>query len=305
MASHPYLKKVRWLFSRLLFSFEIDPSLSMIIIAFWMFVQENGCVDFLECISAFDENHILDMIAFVRNYVGVLVHLESSYSNTSSPSRKQVIDGIDFYINNICYEAVGDLLNDFEIQELIYEYAQDHDECLEEEIYTRLGLVTNLAESSSQADNTQDQGTSAYILETIEEETTSSPSIDSLGETLDALGIIDNAKELQLQQDNIVKEERALFVISFDGYPLTRDELYDFFSWFGVIEEITIEEPSITPDLHWALITFRSTYAVISVLNEDKMFHYVINGKDVWVQRYVEAKGRHFTTNAKDLVNLE
>lgn len=56
------------------------------------------------------------------------------------------------------------------------------------------GLVTNLAESSSQADNTQDQGTSAHILETIEEETTSSPSTDSLGETLDALGIIDNAK---------------------------------------------------------------------------------------------------------------
>lgn len=51
------------------------------------------------------------------------------------------------------------------------------------------GLITNLAESSSQAHNTQGQGTRAHLLEPIEEETTSSPSIDSLGETLDALSI--------------------------------------------------------------------------------------------------------------------
>ena len=44
------------------------------------------------------------------------------------------------------------------------------------------GLVPNLAESSS-------QGTRDHLLEPIEEETTSSPSIDSLGETLDALSI--------------------------------------------------------------------------------------------------------------------
>jgi hypothetical protein len=125
----------------LLFSFGIDPSLSMMIIAFWMFVQENSSVDFLECISAFDEHHILDMIVSVRNYVAALVHLESSSSNTSSSSQKEVIDGIDFYINNICYEAVGDILDDFEIQELIYEYSQDHDDSLEEEIYKRLVRV--------------------------------------------------------------------------------------------------------------------------------------------------------------------
>nr|TKW36892.1 hypothetical protein SEVIR_1G011600v2 [Setaria viridis] len=157
MALDPYLKKVRQFFSCLLFSHAIDPSLSMMIVAFWMFVHENGGVDFFECMSAFNKHHILVMIAFVRNYVDVLVHLES------------IIEGIYFYHNNVCYEAVGVILNNFEIHESTYEYTQDHDERLKEEIYTRLGLVTNLAESSSQAHNTQDQGTSAHILETINE----------------------------------------------------------------------------------------------------------------------------------------
>ena len=53
------------------------------------------------------------------------------------------------------------------------------------------GLVPNLAESSSQAHNSQGQGTRDHLLEPIEEETTSSPSVDSLGETLDAVSISD------------------------------------------------------------------------------------------------------------------
>jgi hypothetical protein len=88
MASHPYLKKVRRLFSHLLFSLGIDPSLSMMIFAFWMFVQENGCFDFFECINAFDGQHISVMITFVRKCVATLVHLESSDSNSGSPSHK-------------------------------------------------------------------------------------------------------------------------------------------------------------------------------------------------------------------------
>ncbi|RLN06908.1 hypothetical protein C2845_PM11G18910 [Panicum miliaceum] len=301
MASHPYLKKVRRLFSRLLFSLGIDPSLSMMIVAFWMFVQENGCFDFFECINAFEGPHISVMITFVRKCVAALVHLESSDSTTASASRKEVIEGIDFYLNKFCYEAVGDLLNDFEIQELIYEYAQDHDERLKEEIYTRLGLGTNMAESSSQDHSTQGQGTRAHLLEPIEEETTSSPSIDSLGETVDALSITETTDELQHRLDIFLKEERTLLVSFFDGYPLTGHELNDFFSWFGVVEEITIEEPSIRSNPLWALVTFRSPYILTSVLNGEQRFHFIINGKDVQVQRFIEAKERHFAANGKDL----
>jgi len=68
-----------------------------------------------------------------------------------------------------------------------------------------------------------------------------------------------------------------------------------------VVEEITIEEPSIRPNPLWALITFRSSYILTSALNGEQKFHFIINEKDVWAQRYIEAKECPFTANGKDL----
>jgi hypothetical protein len=143
MASHPYLKKVRRLFSRMLFSIGVDPFLAVLTIAFLMFAEEDGYVCF-ECINAFNEYHTLVMVDSVRRFVVDIVHLVSGDTNSSTPGAKEVIERIDFYLNNICSEALGDLL-EFEIQELIYEYAQDHDERLMEEICVRLvRLLLNL-----------------------------------------------------------------------------------------------------------------------------------------------------------------
>ncbi|OEL28208.1 hypothetical protein BAE44_0010773, partial [Dichanthelium oligosanthes] len=116
-----------------------------------------------------------------------------------------------------------------------------------------------LDESSSQDHNTQVQGRSAHMLETVEEETTSSSPTDYLGETLVALGIIEIPDELQHQQDSIMKEERTLLLVIFSyGYPLTEDELNDFFGWYGVVEKIAIDEPSLSPNPLCALFTYRS-----------------------------------------------
>lgn len=138
MASHPYLKKVHRLFSRMLFSVGVDPFLAVLTVAFWMFAKEDDYVDYFECINAFNQYHILVMVDSMRNFVVDLVHLASDDTNSSSRNAKEVIERIDFYLNSICSEALGDLLDEFEIQELIYEYAQDHDEHLREEICARL-----------------------------------------------------------------------------------------------------------------------------------------------------------------------
>ncbi|KAF8676655.1 hypothetical protein HU200_046890 [Digitaria exilis] len=260
----------------------------MMIIAFWMFVQENSSLDFFECINEFNHHDISGMITFVRKYIRVLVCLESSASNTSSLSRKEVIDGIDFYLNNVCYEAVGDILDDFEIQELIYKYAQDHDQSLREEIQRRMDIVTNSAESSSQAQNTQGQGTSAHDLESIREETNLSAPTYHLVETFDASSITEITNELKHRQDIIPKEQRTLLVIFSDGYPLTGDELNDFFNRYGAVEEIVIKEPPLRLYPVCALIIYHSPHPLLIVLNEEKRVHLIINKKDVWVQRYVK-----------------
>nr|CAB3453071.1 unnamed protein product [Digitaria exilis] len=170
-----------------------------------------------------------------------------------------------------------------------------------------MGTVTNSAESSSQAHNTQVQGTSAHNLESIREEENLSAPTYHLVETFDALSVTKIADELKHQQDIIPKEQRTLLVNFSDGYPLTGDELNDFFSSetinmnqiiflaqcrYGMVQEIVIKEPPLRLYPVCALITYHSPYPlriVLSiVLSEEKRVHLIINRKDVWVQRYVE-----------------
>ena len=99
----------------MLFSIGVDPFLAVLTIAFLMFAEEDGYVDCFECINAFNGYNILVMVDSVRKFVVDLVHLVSSDTNSSSPSAKEVIKRIDFYLNNIFSEALGDLLEEFEI----------------------------------------------------------------------------------------------------------------------------------------------------------------------------------------------
>ena len=96
----------------MMFSIGVDPFLVVLTTAFWMFAEEDGYVDYFECINAFNEYHILVMVDSVRKFVVDLVHLVSSDTNSSSPSAKEVIKRIDFYLNNICSKDLGDLLDE-------------------------------------------------------------------------------------------------------------------------------------------------------------------------------------------------
>jgi hypothetical protein len=70
---------------------------------------------------------------------------------------------------------------------------------------------------------------------------------------------------------------------------------------YGEVEEIVIEEPRLRPHPLCALIIFSSPNTLFSILNGDKRAHFIIKGKDLWVQRNVEDKRAHFTINGKDL----
>ena len=70
---------------------------------------------------------------------------------------------------------------------------------------------------------------------------------------------------------------------------------------YGEVEEIVIEEPRLRPNPLCALIIFSSPNTLFSILNGDKRVHFIIKGKDVWVQCYAEDKRAHFTINGKSL----
>jgi len=75
----------------MLFSIGVDPFLVVLTIAFWMFAEEDGYVDYFECINAFNEYHILVMVDSVRKFVVDLVHLVSGDTNSSLLVRKKLL----------------------------------------------------------------------------------------------------------------------------------------------------------------------------------------------------------------------
>lgn len=148
MASDPHLMIVRRLFSRLVFSFQIDSSLALKIIAFWMWLEGNGHVDFLEHINAFDDNHVSAIASSAKSFIEGL-HLEPSDSvNRSTPNtlfQEEVMEGIAFYLNNFCYKVLGDLFGKAKVNELIRQIGQAYQGHLKDQFRVRMiRIILNL-----------------------------------------------------------------------------------------------------------------------------------------------------------------
>ena len=108
-ASNSYCVILRELFFRLVISFQIESSLSMEIIGFWLWLQGNGKSDFLLRVDSFDENHFRVIVSAAKTFVEVL-HFEFDDSDDRSVPRshfqREAIEGISFYLNNFCYKAL-------------------------------------------------------------------------------------------------------------------------------------------------------------------------------------------------------
>lgn len=139
MASDPFLKIVRHLFSRLLFSLQVAPSLAMMIISFWVFVEEHGHVGrgFIESINYLNDYHIQSILSYAEKICVGILHLESSDSN-ASPFQKEFAEGIRLYLNNVCYEAVADLLDQFQVEKSVRPTSQAHEDSLEEYVHQKM-----------------------------------------------------------------------------------------------------------------------------------------------------------------------
>jgi hypothetical protein len=123
---------VRHLLSRLVFSLEIDPSLSMEILAFWLWIERNGHVDFLVRIGSFSNEHLLEIASAGNRFIEALFLKSSEFSNSRSTQenyfQKEAMAGVFFYLNNVCYKVFEDLQKSAEMQEIIYSTSHVHHE---------------------------------------------------------------------------------------------------------------------------------------------------------------------------------
>jgi hypothetical protein len=113
---------VRQLFSRMVFSLQMECSLSMEIISFWLWLEGNGHPDFLASIESFDNYHLRGIACAGKMFIEALrrkCHLNHR-SEQEGYFQKEAMEGIVFYLNNFCYKALEDILEIAEAKERIY-----------------------------------------------------------------------------------------------------------------------------------------------------------------------------------------
>nr|XP_034574784.1 uncharacterized protein LOC117838746 [Setaria viridis] len=88
----------------------MDPSLSIEIIAFWLLVEGNSEVDFLRRINSFHGDRFLALVATGKQFIDALHgNLVDLKSRSAREFHSQVMLGICFFLNNVCYKVLTDL----------------------------------------------------------------------------------------------------------------------------------------------------------------------------------------------------
>ncbi|KAF6982306.1 hypothetical protein CFC21_000719 [Triticum aestivum] len=117
-------------------------------------------------------------------------------------------------------------------------------------------------------------------------------STSRLAALLDKLSLRENHNDTITQQlSDIPPDERTLFVTFSNGYPLTKDELHEFFMrHYGDIEEISVEEPVESRPPLYAHVTFYSQMTLFRVLDGNRRVKFMTRGKHLWARQYVPKK---------------
>ncbi|KAG2632929.1 hypothetical protein PVAP13_2NG131800 [Panicum virgatum] len=303
---------VRQLFTRLVFSLQFESSLSMEIIAFWLWLEGIGHADFLASIDSLD-NHRLHSIASAAKMFIEALRLRSIQSNPRSVEgghfRKEAVKGIVFYLNNVCYRVLEDIVRQVATaKEHIYPHAnqaqQQYVKGKAPMTMSTKDLLSKIKASFTSA-RSHGEGSSSrsimvpspktHILKDIEnpiEQCLSSTyPLASLFESLNIREIEEEepTDAIQIQQQPIVpRDERTLFVTFSNGYPFTADELYEFFFGnFGDVEVISVQEPVAPKPPLYAHITFYTQDTLFRVLAGRPRVKFVIRGKHLWARQFI------------------
>ncbi|XP_066398948.1 uncharacterized protein [Miscanthus floridulus] len=298
---------VRQLFSRMVFSLQMECSLSMEIISFWLWLEGNGHPDFLASIESFDNYHLRGIAYAGKMFIKALRRKSSHFNHRSEEEgyfQKEAMEGIVFYLNNFCYKALEDILEIAEAKERIYRTNQQvqHHNMKGKAMMSTKDLLSKI-KASFTGTPSHEEGSSSrsmpspknQILRDIENPIDQCLSTYPLATLFDSLNLRDDPEahpvRLQIrvqQQPSIPRDERTLFVTFSNGYPFTADELYEFFEGnFGGVEVISVEEPVEPRPPLYAHICFFTQETILHILRGNPRVKFVIRGKHLWARQFV------------------
>uniref|UniRef100_A0ACD5TDA1 Uncharacterized protein n=1 Tax=Avena sativa TaxID=4498 RepID=A0ACD5TDA1_AVESA len=329
-ASNSYCLILRDLFFRLVVTFQIESSLSMEIIGFWLWLQGKGQAGFLLCIESCDDNLFRVIASAAKDFVEIL-HFEFDGSDDRSVPRshlqREVLEGISFYLNNVCYkalevnperenldfmhnqmadlyqEAYGEFMNDLvpvssitDLQQEAYgESLKDQAPMSSKNLLTKIkALYANTQKYPGEGSSTRNMHveTSHMLHPDVKDELYECQPNSRLVTFLENLSLREKHNKLIMQQlSDVPRDERTLFVTFSNGYPLTKEELHDFFMrHYGDIEEISLEEPIENRAPLYAHVTFYTQMTLFRVLDGSRRVKFMTRGKHLWARQFVPKK---------------
>ncbi|KAI5017110.1 hypothetical protein ZWY2020_037488 [Hordeum vulgare] len=308
-ASNSYYMLLRELFLRLVLGLQVESSLSMEIIAFWLWLQQgNGQVGYLQHIYSFNDNHFHAIVSSAKRFLELL-HFgfdgREARSVPRSAFQRQAIEGISLYFNNICYEALEDLRERIEMNfvhnQMTYLRQKSHGQSMTDRV--PISTMTDLyPEVYGESSNEQIPKSTKHLLTKIKALYANTPKHHGEGTNSRNIhvqtsqmhhGEGSSSRNIHItqHQSDVPPDERTLFVTFSNGYPLTKDELHEFFMrHYGDIEEISVEEPIERRPPLYAHVTFYSQMTLFHVLDGNRRVKFMIRGKHLWARQYVPKK---------------
>ncbi|XP_015060981.2 uncharacterized protein LOC107007018 [Solanum pennellii] len=121
-----------------------------------------------------------------------------------------------------------------------------------------------------------------------------SPSELSLSDRMSRLRLGGDMSTRRMKGSNVPYEERSMFLTFSKGYPVAEWEIREFFtSYFGDnIESIIMQDVKSNEQALYARVVFDKPGIVEFILKDEPKVKFSINGKHVWMRKYVKRNGK-------------
>ncbi|PKU77447.1 hypothetical protein MA16_Dca026000 [Dendrobium catenatum] len=217
----------RNLYTRLAFDLYIDPSCSLHLIAFWLWLEEDGHhKNLINKIASMTKSSLRSAAHTALSFLDALL-TNPNPNPTSTSFQKNAINGIHYYLSNVCYKALTDLhekaASQVEARRGV-EMIGHGLSCVYLSEVDGLLYVPHGEGSSGNEARRYDKSQMIGLKEEVKPWISCFYTEDQRNKES-----FMHAKPGGEYRSDIPREERMLFVTFSNGYPLTEEELYSFF----------------------------------------------------------------------------